>query len=124
VHSWTGDVRYHHALGSGYYLEPHVRYYRQGAADFFHYFLTSDAAVPDFASADTRLARLHALTYGIKIGMPLDDDKELSLRVEYYDQQGNGSPAEAIGQLRQQNLFPSLKAVTVLLGFRYSFSDD
>ncbi len=56
--------------------------------------------------------------------MSLDDDTEWSLRVEYYDQSGNGSPAEAVGQLRQQNLFPSLKAVTVLLGFHHSFSDD
>lgn len=124
VKSLTADMRYHYVLGSNMYLEPHVRYYQQGAADFFHYFLTSDTAVPQYASADTRLAKLHALTYGVKFGMSLDDDTEWSLRVEYYDQSGNGSPAVAVGQLRQQNLFPSLRAVTVLLGFHYSFSDE
>ena len=46
---------------------------------------------------------------------------EFNVRVEYYDQHGNGSPSYAIGQLRQQNLFPDLKAVTVLLGYSYSF---
>ena len=121
VKSLTADTRYHYVLGSNMYLEPHVRFYEQNSADFFHYFLTSDITVPQYASADLRLAKLHALTYGVKFGMALDDDAEWNVRVEYYDQQGNGSPAGAIGQLQQQNLFPSLKAVTVLLGFRYSF---
>lgn len=66
-------------------MEPHVRYYHQGAADFFHYCLVG-----------------------------------VNLRVECYDPHGNGSPAGAIGQLRQQNLFPDLQAYTVLLGYTYS----
>ena len=37
------------------------------------------------------------------------------------DPVGNGSPAGAMGQLRQQNPFPDLKAYTVLLGCTYSF---
>jgi len=53
--------------------------------------------------------------------MPLDVGSEVSIRIEYYDQIGNGSPAFAIGQLRQQNLFPALTAVTVLLGYSYAF---
>ena len=40
---------------------------------------------------------------------------------EYYDQHGNGSPAGAIGQLQNQNLFPDLKAYTLLLGYTYGF---
>jgi hypothetical protein len=124
VKSLTADMRYHYVLGTNMYIEPHLRYYRQNAADFFHYFLTSDSAAPQYASADTRLGKFHALTYGVKFGMSLDDNTDWSVRVEYYDQVGNGSPAEAVGQLRQQNLFPALKAVTVLLGFHYSFPDD
>jgi hypothetical protein len=77
--------------------------------------------LPQFASADTRLGEFHAQTFGAKFGAKLGDNSELNLRMEYYDQQGNGSPASAIGQLRQQNLFPGLKAATVLLGYTYAF---
>lgn len=53
--------------------------------------------------------------------MPFNEGSEFNIRVEYYDQHGNGSPAGAIGQLQQQNLFPDLKAVTLLLGYSYTF---
>ena len=121
IKSVTADLRYRWQIDRDFYLEPHVRYYRQGAADFFHYYLVSGAALPQFASADTRLAEFHALTYGFKVGMPLDEGSELNVRIEYYDQHGNGSPSYAIGQLRQQNLFPDLKAFTVLFGYSFAF---
>jgi len=121
IKSFTADLRYRLQMGVDYYVEPHVRYYQQGAADFFHYYLVSGEAMPQYASADTRLAAFHAQTYGAKFGVRLDDNAELNVRVEYYDQHGNGSPANAIGQLRQQDLFPDLKAYTVLLGFTIGF---
>jgi hypothetical protein len=71
--------------GKDYYLEPHVRYYSQGAADFFHYYLVSGEAVPQYASADTRLAKFHAQTYGTKFGIPFDETSEFNVRIEYYD---------------------------------------
>lgn len=121
IKSLTADLRYRWQMGPDYYVEPHLRYYTQGAADFFHYYLVSDQAIPQYASADTRLAKFHAKTYGSKFGMALNETSELNLRVEYYDQHGNGSPAGAIGQLKQQNLFPDLKAYTVLLGYTVAF---
>jgi hypothetical protein len=121
IKSVTADLRYRWQMGPDYYLEPHLRYYSQGAADFFHYYLVSGEAIPEYASADTRLAKFHAQTYGLKLGMPVDETSEVNVRIEYYDQHGNGSPAGAIGQLQQQNLFPDLKAYTLLLGFTYAF---
>lgn len=121
IKSFTADLRYRYQMGRDYYLEPHVRYYAQGAADFFNYYLVSGGALPQYASADTRLGKFRALTYGLKYGMPFNEGSEFNVRVEYYDQHGNGSPANAIGQLRQQNLFPDLQAVMVLLGYSYSF---
>jgi len=121
IKSLTADLRYRLQMGADYYVEPHVRYYEQGAANFFHYYLVSGEAMPQYASADTRLAAFHAQTYGAKFGVRLDENAELNVRVEYYDQHGNGSPVSAIGQLRQQDLFPDLKAYTVLLGFTIGF---
>ena len=121
IKSLTADLRYRWQASSYFYVEPHLRYYTQGAADFFHYYLVSNEAIPQYASADTRLAKFHAQTYGVKFGIPFTDNSELNLRVEYYDQHGDGSPAGAIGQLQQQNLFPDLKAYTVLLGYTLAF---
>ena len=121
IKSLTADLRYRWQISQSYYVEPHLRYYTQGAADFFHYYLVSGEAIPQYASADTRLAKFHAQTYGVKFGIPFDDTSEVNLRIEYYDQHGNGSPAGAIGQLQQQNLFPDLKAYTLLLGYTFAF---
>ena len=121
IKSLTLDLRYRLQPGTDWYLEPHLRYYTQGAADFIHYYLVGGEPLPQYASADTRLAKFHAQTYGIKLGVPFSDTSEVNLRVEYYDQHGNGSPAGAIGQLQQQNLFPDLKAYTVLLGYTFAF---
>jgi hypothetical protein len=121
IKSFTADLRYRWQMGIDYYLEPHLRYYRQGAADFFHYYLVNGEAIPQYASADTRLAQFEAQTYGAKFGIRLHEGSELNVRVEYYDQHGNGSPAGAIGQLRQQDLFPDLKAYTLLFGYSIAF---
>ncbi len=121
IKSLTADLRYRWQMGTTFYLEPHLRYYTQNAADFFHYYLISGEAVPQYASSDTRLAKFHAETYGVKLGIPFNEFSEINLRVEYYDQHGNGSPAGAIGQLQQQNLFPDLKAYTLLLGYTFAF---
>jgi hypothetical protein len=121
IKSLTADLRYRWQIGMNYYIEPHLRYYSQGAADFFHYYLVSGETIPQYASADTRLAKFHAQTYGVKFGIPFDDTSELNVRIEYYDQHGNGSPGGAIGQLQQQNLFPDLKAYTLLLGYTFAF---
>lgn len=121
IKSLTADLRYRWQIDMNYYIEPHLRYYTQSAADFFHYYLGSGEVIPQYASADTRLAKFHAQTYGVKFGVPFNETSELNLRVEYYDEHGNGSPAGAIGQLQQQNLFPDLKAYTLLLGYTFAF---
>jgi hypothetical protein len=121
IKSLTAELRYRYQITQDYYLEPHLRYYTQGAADFFHYYLVGGEPIPQYASADTRLAKFQAHTYGLKFGMPLNEGSEFNIRLEYYDQHGNGSPSYAIGQLRQQNLFPDLSAVTLLLGYSCAF---
>ena len=121
VKSLSADLRYRYMLPGSAYLEPHARYYSQGAANFFDYYLVNGQTLPQYASADTRLAKLHAVTYGLKFGLPMGEGSEFNIRLEYYEQRGDGFPAFAIGQLRQQNLFPALSAATALLGYSYAF---
>ena len=104
------------------YVEPDMRWYQQSAADFFHYFLVNGQPLPRYASSDTRLGKFSALTYGLKLGVNVTRASEIYLRGEYYVQSGDGHPADAIGQLKQQDLFAGVKAVTVMTGYSWIFN--
>jgi len=121
VRSTTAELDHRFNLASWVYLEPSVRWYDQKAADFFRYYLVGGQAIPAYASSDTRLGAFHALTYGAKIGFSLSKRSEIYLKAEYYGQYGNGHPANAIGQLRQQNLFPGTTAGLVFMGYSWDF---
>lgn len=111
VDSHTADLRYRWSLGGGRYLQPHVRWYTQTAADFFRYSLVSGDPLPDSASADPRLGEYSATTIGLKYGQKLRLGGEWSLRAEYYQQSADDHPAEAIGIQKQFDLFPETSAV-------------
>ncbi len=121
IKSHTLDLRYRYELGNDAYLEPNVRFYRQTAANFYHYFLVQGQNTPQFASADPRLGQFDATTFGIKYGKILSKDNEFSVRLEKYQQKGNSSPTEAVGQLKSQNLFPDLNAFVVQFGYSFLF---
>lgn len=108
-------------LFGSFYVTPNVRWYQQTAASFFHYYLVSGAAVPAYASSDSRLGKFTALTYGAQAGFNLTDHSEIYVRGEYYQQRGDGHPAYAIGQLRNQNLFAGIKATWFMVGYSWQF---
>jgi hypothetical protein len=119
--SQTAELHYHLRAWQGLGLEPQLRWYRQSAADFYRHSLVDGEALPAFASADPRLAAFTAWTYGLKLRRPLGAGHELSLRAELYRQRGENHPADAIGQLRTQDLFPDLNAIVVELGYHFDF---
>lgn len=89
IDSHTIDARYRTEMGGGHYLQPHVRYYTQGKADFYHYNLT-EGSIPGYASADYRLGELSTTTFGLKYGVELDKQSEFSVRAEVMKQKGEG----------------------------------
>jgi hypothetical protein len=119
ITSQTADVFLRLPVGNDHALEPHVRWYRQSAADFYHAYLVEGQAFPNFASADSRLAAFDAITYGLKYSWPMDPGLRVSLSAEYYTQMGKRAPPDAIGILRQYDLFPALDAFMVRIGFSY-----
>ena len=105
------------------YLEPTLRWYRQSAADFYTPWLDSTAGYIGYASSDQRLAAFHALTYGLKYGVKLEDSEdqsssELSVRLEYYRQTPDSARA-APGSLQGLDLYPGLKAILLQVGWRF-----
>ena len=121
VRSETADLAERINLGHSLHVEPSVRWYQQSAANFFHYYLVGNQPLPAYASSDIRLGAFRALTYGGKIGYAINGRSEIYVKAEYYQQMGNGHPADAIGQLKQQNLFSGTKAAIAFLGYSWDF---
>ncbi len=117
IDSHTFDFTYRNKISNGYFYEPHLRFYQQTAAEFYRYFLLDSMAVPEFVSADYRLGDLDATTVGIKFGKETNGQHRWSARLEYYLQTGESSPSEAIGQLKQQDLFPDVDAYIVQFSY-------
>jgi hypothetical protein len=107
----TIDIRYRHRLAGGAFVQPHIRFYRQSEAYFFRHSLAVSEGLPEFASADTRLGAFDAVTLGVGYGSPIVDGNQHRFVAEFYTQDGESHPRDAIGLQNQQDLFPSLKAL-------------
>lgn len=88
------------SLPWGWSVTPGLRYYTQGAADFYFNppWPKGYAGEGALYSADTRLAAFGALTAGVIVGKTLPDGWSVALRADMYRQDpdwrlgGNGSP--------------------------------
>jgi hypothetical protein len=120
VDSETLETRYRWNINDRSYLEPHLRYYTQSAADFYRTVLFDGQPLPAFASADYRLADLDAYTVGAKYGR-VTDRGEWSVRLEYYRQEGTPSPGSSVGQLANYDLILPMSAVIAQFGYRFRF---
>ena len=121
IGSETADVSERLNLSRSFYIEPSARWYQQSAANFFHDFLLGNQPLPSYASSDMRLDRFHALTLGMKVGFKMNGRSEIYIQGDYYQQAGNSHPVDAIGQLKQQNLFTGTKAAFVTVGYKWDF---
>jgi len=121
IKSHTYDVRYRYQLTKHTYLQPHYRFYKQTAADFYRYFLLNGEPLPDYVSADYRLGALTTTTAGLLYGADLGKGAAFSFRVEYMKQDGEGHPANAVGQLRKYDLFPDFNALILQLNYSQKF---
>ncbi len=109
----TVDIRYRHRLTGGAFIQPHIRFYKQSEAYFFRHSLPISEGLPEFASADTRLGAFDAVTLGISYGSQVLDGMQHRFVMEFYTQEGESHPRDALGLQNQQNLFPSLKVLVL-----------
>lgn len=129
VNSATLDARYRWAVNARWYLEPHLRWYTQTAADFYRPYLlqgrdvslSGTTVMPRLtaASADPRLGAFDATTAGLKLGYTLGRDSELSLRLEQYAQKARAPAAPATGDLAGQQMTPDTSATMVQIGYSF-----
>ena len=121
INSYSGEIAERVQLTSALYIEPSARYYHQSAANFFRYYLLANAALPGYASSDSRLSKFDATTFGMKVGWKVAHDGELYLQGERYKQTGARTVAGAPGALANENLFAGVTATSAIAGFRFTF---
>lgn len=122
VRSNTYDLRYRHDLSEGWFLEPHVRYYRQSAASFYTIGLSTILRPPDFATADYRLGRLSTLTLGANLGFRLGGSpSQWTLRAEYIRQKEDNPQSNEFGVQSKFDLSPTINTFTAVLGYSFNF---
>lgn len=119
IDSHTVDLRYRWPLSGGKYIEPHVRYYSQTAAEFYTLSLTDGDPLPEYASADYRLGDFDAITAGLKFGWQTRGGNAMSVRAEFYQQSGNVSSGQLIGNQTNQDNYPDLNAIIVQFGYQF-----
>ncbi|MFT6268639.1 MAG: hypothetical protein ACJAVV_001454 [Alphaproteobacteria bacterium] len=119
IDSHTIDSRFRFNLSDTKYIQPHIRYYQQAAADFYQPFLINDAPLPEFASADYRLGEMTAFTIGLKYGQTMSNGREWGIRLEYYEQSPENAGFDAPGALQNVELYPSLKAIIAQVSYRF-----
>ena len=117
VQSHTLDFHYRYELSGGAYLQPHIRYYSQSAAEFFTHSLDFGETV-EYASADYRLGELNTTTLGLKYAMPLAKNSEFSVRGEMINQSSN-EVGNLVGDQLSQELAPDLDAFIFQVGYSF-----
>ena len=83
-------------MGKNLILRPDLRFYQQGAADFYHYNLDTTNVFPTrlptfqapFYSSDARLAAFHGFDYGLKAVWTVTGWLQFTASVEKYTQRG------------------------------------
>ncbi len=121
IRSSTIDLKYRHDLGDGWFIEPHVRYYRQGAADFYTPALPALLAPPEYATADYRMGKLTTMTVGADFTFHVGDSPaEWTLRAEYFRQKGDSSPASTI-PLPNVDLAPPINTYMLVIGYSFNY---
>ena len=122
VRSNTGDLKYRRELSGGSYLEPHLRYYSQTAADFFSFGLVAGQPIPAYVTSDYRLGPLKSATIGATYGFHLPNDPgEFSIRAEYIRQFGDGHPSDAVGVQAGFDLMPPVNIGSLVAAYTVSF---
>jgi hypothetical protein len=120
VNSDTVDTHLRIDVARDMYFEPHVRWYRQSAADFYHLYVNQADPLPTDMSADPRLAAFTGTTIGVKFGVNVAHTGELSLRLEEYQQKPTDR-SSPLTELQGLDLNPGIKGTIVQIGWRQEF---
>ncbi|PKG84674.1 hypothetical protein CXF85_07880 [Colwellia sp. 75C3] len=119
INSHTIDTRFTIPVGAASYIEPHIRFYQQSAADFYQPYIGDGKAQTGFVSADYRIGEMTAVTVGAKYGVVLNGGNELSFRIEYYRQMPTNAGFVDPQRLNSVDLYPVVEAVIAQVSYSF-----
>lgn len=119
IKSHTVDSRFRIPLSDTSYIEPHVRIYRQDAAEFYQPFLNESEPLPKFASADYRIGEMTTYTLGLKYSTIINQGNELSFRLEYYRQTPKSMGMAEPGVLADLALYENVDAIIAQVSYSF-----
>ncbi len=119
IDSHTVDLRLRWPFGGDSYLEPHLRFYTQSAADFYRLSLTDGDPLPEYTSADHRLGDFDAITAGLKYGWKTSGGNDMNVRLELYTQSGDVPSSQLIGNQVGRDNYPDLQAIIFQFGYQF-----
>ncbi|VAW53413.1 hypothetical protein MNBD_GAMMA05-355 [hydrothermal vent metagenome] len=123
IDSHTLDFRYRYELNSTQYIQPHIRYYTQSAADFYRHDLVQGTDIDasgnvnvDYASSDYRIGAFDSMTYGLSYGKKLSENSEFTIRAEFMQQKIDTSNVPRAGEET-----PDLDAIILQAGYSFTW---
>lgn len=123
VNSHTLSAGYQIEIGKRFKIEPQFRVYKQSAADFFRHSIfeeNSDTAdLPQYLSADYRLAATTNTTLGVNFDYRLKNSDIVSLRLAVYNINPEEDNRFKRGYLNSVDVLPSITSTVV--AFSYEF---
>jgi len=119
INSHTIDTRFTIPVGRASYIEPHIRFYQQSAADFYQPFVMEDQSPVGFVSADYRIGEMTAVTVGAKYGVVLNGGNELSFRIEYYHQMPTNAGFAEPAALNGLDTTPVVDAIIAQVSYSF-----
>lgn len=125
IQSNTVETAYRWNFSENKYVKPHLRWYSQTAADFYHVaFDDGEETTVDYASADPRLGAFDGITLGLEYGQTLRSGNSWNARLDAYQQsgkKGEGVPDQAAAGLQKFDYEPDLSAVMFTVGYRFKW---
>jgi len=116
IDSDTVELKYRYVLGEHDYIQPRLRYYRQGAADFYAHGLYDGEPLPQYVTADYRQGEFDSITAGFRYGHSFDRRSELNFRFDLM-QQNSKVIGTLVGDQLAQDVAPDLSALFVSVGY-------
>jgi Protein of unknown function (DUF3570) len=123
IGSHTIDAKYRFPTGESAFVEPHLRFYTQTAADFYRFGFVQGTVLPQYATSDYRMTAFRSVTLGTTIGLAPGGrlgTSEWTVRGEYIAQFGNSSPPGTVGVQTRIDLFPVVNVFSLVVNYRFN----
>ena len=105
------------------FVEPHLRFYTQTAADFYRFGLIEGAPLPQYATSDYRMTAFQSLTLGATIGFAPGGRRAPASGRSAPSTSGSSAtarPRARWGCRPRFDLFPTVNVFSLVVNYRFN----